>query len=400
MNEDVAVLPSCQVASVTEHGNLATRQLFKLKNLNTTIMSKPFILLLITSLFSLPLMGQQQLANVANAAFENLEGQNYDLAAQNFGLLINASFYTDLSKVKKKEKVSRLKALATFQYSRAVALANLGKFADGLKDLEQAKAKSERPDFYTFYIGLYKDDFFDNKIDFTSIQNAADNFEDFPIIVKQFTKSLVKRGYYEEAKSNYEKLLKKDKSAQNYYHLGRINQLLGKESAAQKYFEKGLAAFPTAASPKNCSYQAIHMLFLEKLGRADEALKLANEILAENPKDYCTQKNKALLFYRTQSYQSAIEAYQKLVEDNPFYENGLIHLIDSFDQIGETDRALTMLNDLLKIYPNYYDALCKRAMILHKKKEFDQAFADAKKASELMPNHPRGNEIMALIKGK
>jgi len=356
-------------------------------------MKKHILLLLLFTSIQFQVRAQDQYANVANSAFENLEGQNYDLAAQNFALLIKSPYYQNLEKVKKKDKQNRLRALATFEYCNAISLANMGKYDEGLKLLEDAQAKSDNPAFYIFYTGLFKDKFFNNDIDFEKIKATFEIFDDFPMIVQAYLKALVDRGYYEEAASKYEKILKKDKAPIDYYNVGIVKELLGDIKGAKKHFQKGLDAFPISKSPANCTYQSLHILFLEKLGKPDAALKLANEILANNPKDYCVQKNRALLYFRTGAYDSAAATYEKLVADNPFYEDGFIHLIKSYDQLGQTDRALTMLNDLLKIYPNYYDALCVRAEILKKKGETEQAKLDSDKASKLMPNHP---EVKAL----
>ncbi len=356
-------------------------------------MKKYLFFSLLMVMIQLNLTAQDQYANVASAAFENLQGQNYDLAAQNFELLIKSPYYQKLDKIKSKEKKNRLRALATFQYCNAISLANLGKYDEGLKLLEEAQAKSDNPAFYTFYVGLYNDNYFNNDIDFEKVRATFEIFDDFPIIVQAYLKSLVNRGYFEEALGKYQKILKKDKAPIDYYHVGITSELKGDIKAAKKVYQKGLDAFPIQKNPDNCNYQALHILFLEKLGKADEALKLAKEILENNPKDYCAKNNIALLYYRTGAYEAAVEAYQKLITDNPFYENGFIYLIKSYDQLGQTERALTMLDDLLKVYPNYYDALCARAEILIKNKALEKAKIDVEKARSLMPEHPLAKEI-------
>ncbi len=347
-------------------------------------------LLLFVLSFTVHLKAQEQKAigNVASNAFQNMEDKNYTAAVQNFGYLIKSPQYTQLDKVKKKEKLSRSKALAVFTYNYATALAFSGKYEDGLASLVAAEKASAYPAFFSFLQKVYKDRFFDNAVDFSNFDAAYKAFDDFPNIAYDVAPVLVARGFYEKAANIYEKALKKDKSGSNYYKIGQVYKKMGQEKEAKKYFEKGLAAFPTKKNPDNCSYQSIHILLLFELGKSEEAKKLATEILQANPDDFCAQENLVKLIFLTKDYEKAISAYQKVVTNNPFYENGFLNIIKSYQALGQVDRALTMLDDLLDIYPNYAMALMERATILNEKGKKDAAKVDAAKALELMPNHP------------
>lgn len=331
------------------------------------------------------LTAQNKTSKIAAAAFQNIADKNYNAAAQNFGNLIKMPPYNNLMGSGKKDK-TRIKTAAIFHYNYARALAFQGKYEDGLADLTAAEKAASQPQFFSFLKGIYKDHFFDNAVDYTNFSDDYKAFSDFPNIAYDVAPLLTARGQYEEALAIYSKALKKDKSGTNYYHAGLVNKLMGNQKEAKKMFEKGLAAFPTKKSPDNCSYQSIQILLLYELGQAAKAKELAAEILENNAADYCAQNNFAQLKFLTKKYEAAIESYQTLVTENPYYENGFLSIIRSYKELGQTERALTMLNDLLEIYPNYALALVERAGILSQQKKYAEAKVDIKKAIMLMPN--------------
>jgi len=344
------------------------------------------LLLLFIGSLSIDLIAQNKIGKVASNAFQNMIDQNYSAAIQNFGYLIKSPYYTQLEKVKKKERLVRTKALAVFHYNYATALASSGKYDEGLTSLTTIEKSSEYPALFSFLKDIYRDRFFDNSVDYDNFEEAYKAFADFPNIAYEVAPILVERGLYEKAMPIYNKGFKKDKSGINYYNIGKIHKKMGKESDAQKSFKKGLAAFPTKVSPDNCSYQSIHILLLYELGQPAEAKKIAIEILESNPNDFCAKENLAKLKFLTKDYEAAIADYQKLVTENPLFENGFLRISQSYRGLGQTDRALTMLNDLLDLYPNYALALAERASILNQKGMIDEAKVAINKATKLMPN--------------
>lgn len=344
------------------------------------------LLLFILNL-SVHLTAQKQIGSVASNAFQNMVDKNYTAAVQNFGYLIKAPHYTQLEQVNKKGKTARTKALAVFHYNYATALAFSGKYEEGLASLTAMEKSSKKPAFFSFLKDIYRDRFFDNSASYKNFEEAYKAFDDFPNIAYDVAPALAARGLYEKAAAIYTKALKKDKSGINYYNIGLINKKMGQETAAKKFFEKGLAAFPTKKNPDNCSYQSIHILLLYELGQSEAAKKLASEILQNNPDDFCAIENLAKLKFLTKDYEQAIADYQELVTNNPYYENGFLSIIQSYKALGQTERALTMLNDLIEIYPNYAMALTERATILGQKGMADEAKTDINKAIKLMPNH-------------
>ncbi len=349
---------------------------------------------------SFNLSGQKKLGNVAAAAFQNMTDKNYVAAVQNFGFLIKVPQYSQLDGVKKKEKNTRLKALAVFHYNYATALAFSGKYEEGLTSLVAMEKSSEKREYFSFLKGIYQDRFFDNSVDYKNFEETYKAFADFPNIAYDVAPILTARGLYQKAEAIYTKGLKKNKSGANYYNIGLINKKVDKTKEAKKFFEKGLAAFPTQKSPDNCSYQSIQILLLYELGQPAEAKKLATEILQENPADFCAQENLAKLIFLTKDYKQAITEYQKLVKENPYYDNGLLRIIQSYKELGQTERALTMLNDLLETYPNYALALAERAAILSQGTKYAEAKMDINKALQLMPNHPLIQKINGDLQSK
>ena len=356
-------------------------------------------LLLFNFLVAGSLTAQNQASKIAAAAFQNIEDKNYNAAAQNFGALIKTPSFNNLTGSGKKNK-TRIKTAAIFHYNYARALAFQGKYEEGLADLTAAEKATSQPQFFSFLKGIYKDHFFDNAVDYTNFSENYKVFSDFPNIAYDVAHLLTTRGLYEEALTIYNKALKKDKSGTNYYNTGLVNKLMGNQKEAKKLFEKGLAAFPTKKSPDNCSYQSIQILLWYELGHAEKAKELATEILENNSADFCAQNNFAQLKFLTKEYEQAIESYQALVAENPYYKNGFLNIIKSYKELGQTERALTMLTDLLVIYPNYAIALAERATILNEQKKYEKAKMDINKAIKLMPNLPMNQKLNKDLKSK
>ncbi len=357
-------------------------------------------LLLFILSFPINLNAQTKIGTVASNAFQNMIDKNYPAAIQNFGYLIQSPHYTQLEKVNKKGRTTRIKALAIFHYNYASALASSGKYEEGLASLTNMEKSSEKPEFFSFLKDVYRDRFFDNSVDYKNFDEGFKAFDDFPNIAYDVAPVLTARGLYEKAANIYTKALKKDKSSSNYYYMGMIHKSMGKEKEAKKLFKKGLAAFPTKKSPDNCSYQSIHILLLYEMGQPAEAKKIATEVLANNPLDFCAKENLAKLKFLTKDYEGAVIDYQALVEENPLFENGFLRIVQSYKELGQVERALTMLNDLLELYPNYAMVLTERASILSQKGMTEEAKVAINKANQLMPNHPLIQEMNTTIQSK
>jgi len=337
---------------------------------------------------SIHLNGQTQIGKVAAMASKHLADKNYTAAKESYDLLLKDEFFDLTKKMSGREKKDKLKVIATFEFRRANALAYLGQYQEGLKKLEDAASAHPESSLFKFYQAMYKDNFFDNDIDIEAVKVWYKPFQNYANTASLLALAFERRGMYEDALDMYSKALKKDKSPNNYYKVAQFTELQGKEKDAKKLYKKGLAAFPTAPSPDNCSFEDIQILAQHKLGENDKALALGKRLLEENPKNYRAQKYLAELLFNTKNHEESMAAFEKIILDNPFSEQAFIYRAKSLHLTGQTEKALTTLNNLLAEFPNYFAAYAERAAILKSQGKTEAAAADLEKAKALIPNHP------------
>lgn len=337
---------------------------------------------------SVILNGQTNIAEVAAMASKHLADKNYTAALQSYDLMLKDEFFDLSKKLSGKEKKDRLKVIATFEYRRANAYAYLGKYQEGLKKLEAAAVAHPESTIFKFYKAMYQDNFFDNAIDIEAVKTWYKPFQGYANTANLIALAYERRGMYEDALDMYNKALKKDKSPDNYYKVAEFTELMGKEKDAKKLYKKGIAAFPTAPSPDNCTFEDIQILGRYKLGENDKALALGKRLMEENPKNFRAHRYLAELQFYTGNYTESYVAFEKIIADNPFSEQAFIYMAKSLHQSGQSDKALETLGKLIEEFPNYFAAYAERAAIYKSQGKSEEAAADGEKAKALIPNHP------------
>ena len=341
---------------------------------------------------TLNLNGQTQIGDVAAMASKHLADKNYTAAVQSYDILLKDEFFDLTKKLSGPQKKDKRKVIATFHYRRANALAYLGQYQEGLKSMAAAEQAHPESSLFSFYKAMYQDNFFDNSIDIEAVKKWYKPFQGYANTASLLAMAYERRGMYEEALSMYNKALKKDKSPDNYYKVGQFTQLIGKEKDAKKIFKKGVAAFPTAPSPENCTFEDIQILQRYKLGETEKALALGKRLLAENPGNFRAQKYLAELLFYTENYEKSIPAFEQVIVDNPFSEQAFIFMAKGLHKSGQTDKAIMALSKLITEFPNYFAAYAERATMYTSQNKSKEAAADLEKAKALIPNHPMFKE--------
>ncbi len=336
--------------------------------------------------------GQTQIAEVAAMASKHLADKNYTAALQSYNLLLKDDFFNLTKKLSGKEKKDKRKVIATFEFRRANALAYLGKYQEGLKGLEAAELAHPESTLFRFYKAMYKDNFFDNDIDIDAVKKWYKPFQGYANTASLLALAYERRGMYEDALDMYNKALKKDKSPENYYKVAEFTQLLGKEKDAKKLYKKGLAAFPTAPSPENYTFEDIQILHQYKLGETEKGLAIGKRLTEENPMNLRAQKYLAELLFYAKKYEASIAAFETILADNPFSEKAFIFMAKGLHESGQTDKALETLDKLIEEFPNYFAAYTERAAIYKSQGNMKHAEADMEKAKAVIPYHPMFNK--------
>lgn len=345
-------------------------------------------LILAALIISINLSAQTQIANVASMASKQLADKNYTAAKQSYDLLLKDEFFDLTKKLSGKEKKDKLKVIATFEYRRANALAFMGQYQEGLKMLEAAELKHSESQLFRFYKAMYQDNFFDNAIDIEAVKTWYKPFQGYANTANLIALAYERRGMYEDALDMYNKALKKNKSPENYYKVAQFTELMGKEKDAKKLYKKGIAAFPTAPSPDNCTFEDIQILGRYKLGENEKALAIGKRLMEENPNNFRAHRYLAELQFYTGNYTESYLAFEKIIADNPFSEQAFIYMAKSLHQSGQSDKAVETLSKLIEEFPNYFAAYAERAAIYKSQGKAEEAKADIEKAKALIPNHP------------
>ncbi len=126
-----------------------------------------------------------------------------------------------------------------------------------------------------------------------------------------------RKGDYSLALAQFRKAVRLDAGmAGSYYsHLGEIAYERGERDLARDAFAQAVEADPALATPKN----NLAYLYAEQGTKLDEAMKLVDEALADEPDNACFLDTKGWIFYKQGDYSRAEEfverAHNRLPQD-------------------------------------------------------------------------------------
>jgi predicted O-linked N-acetylglucosamine transferase (SPINDLY family) len=185
------------------------------------------------------------------------------------------------------------------------------------------------------------------------------------------------------------------------YHIAGLAFLEGGQFEDAAYcFEKSIEADPNAAEP--------HLLLaisVDRLGRYhdgavayEKALRLANEMVAQNPSDGRAHALLARIHQQAGRIDESVAAFRtatRLLPDDPtvFYALGQVLQFQ-----GKRDDALTCFQLALRMNPNFADAHIAVGIILDRQYRPYEAITSFKTALALSPHHSyaQGNLAAAL----
>jgi len=130
----------------------------------------------------------------------------------------------------------------------------------------------------------------------------------------------------------------------------------------------------------NIAYQMIDR------GMLDEAKKILDFGIKEDPKDIKSLNELAFIANRKNDYLQCIEYASlsiKVSEQNP---NGFVHRGTCYYQIKKRDLSLNDFNQALKLNPNQFEALYSRCTIYAQMKNCKAAYEDAVRAIKVDPS--------------
>ncbi len=164
---------------------------------------------------------------------------------------------------------------------------------------------------------------------------------------------------YDLARQQYQ-IAALQKSAQSYatVRLGQVAELQGNYPAAERSYEKALAADPDNVLAKN----NLAWLYAEHGGNLDAALKLAEEAKEKLPQDPTITDTLGWIYVKKGSYEEAIDNLKNSVAKNPNDPSSLYHLGTAYFKLGKTADARRELEAALKM-PDFSQAAEAKRML-------------------------------------
>ena len=96
------------------------------------------------------------------------------------------------------------------------------------------------------------------------------------------------------------------------------------------------------------------------------------------------QAAKGLFRWKQGQSESAVKAFERSLEIDPFFDETRMNLAVLYSQLGKTDLALQKLDELLANQPNFGDAYYYKGLLLAEQKRTEAALANFEKADKIM----------------
>jgi Flp pilus assembly protein TadD len=156
---------------------------------------------------------------------------------------------------------------------------------------------------------------------------------------------------------------------QAYERIGAFYFRLGDGAEAIRQYEEGIKA----DSGRKAIYQRLIIEVLMAQGKREDAKKLNDAILAENPKDNDALAMQASLLLERGELQNAVTQLQTVVTRSPGNFVARFNLGRGLAQKGETEPARAQFMEALRLRPDYTPARLALAQLQLAKREYDGA---------------------------
>jgi tetratricopeptide (TPR) repeat protein len=134
--------------------------------------------------------------------------------------------------------------------------------------------------------------------------------------------------------------------------------------------------------------KGVEAVKLEDAGKFDDAMKLLTEAAKLDPANISYPYEMTYCYYSQKQYQKVVDVLEKL-KHNPDSFDRLYELLgNSYDLLGQSDKALATYKDGLKKFPNSGVLYLELGVIPLYKKDYGTALGDFEKGIEVQPDFP------------
>jgi cytochrome c-type biogenesis protein CcmH/NrfG len=196
------------------------------------------------------------------------------------------------------------------------------------------------------------------------------------------------------------------------YTLAVITLAIG---IAVGYFARGSASVPTAgkdvqaSAPSAMGSTPMGSAQLPGIGSTQQQQAASPEMIAKaaepllaqlktNPKDFDTLEKLGNLYYDSQAYPQAIEAYEKALTVQPNNADVRTDLGTAYWYTGNADKAIASFEQALAIRPNHPGTLFNLGIVKWQgKKDPKGAVVAWEKLLQTNPDYPQKDQVQTLI---
>jgi tetratricopeptide (TPR) repeat protein len=182
---------------------------------------------------------------------------------------------------------------------------------------------------------------------------------------------------------------------QRYLQIGDFYNGLGMREQAALHFEEGLGAYPK----DKVVYQRKIVEIQAAQGKWDEALKLIEAILKEQPKDAAARTARATLWLearKPEKLNDAVGEFQVLIQQKPQDASLRFNLGRALERKGDSEGARKQLLEAVRYRPAFLEPRFALAEISLGHGKPQEAMAAADEILRYSPNNPRGRYLRAI----
>ncbi len=176
----------------------------------------------------------------------------------------------------------------------------------------------------------------------------------------------------------------KDATYLRYFHVGELY-------TASKHYDIARFSFENAIKlnedfiPAFVSLIEIYM----DLDQLDTAKELLDKAFEKAPEDNKLHELKGDFLVKTKQYAKALSSYRRVVKADPARIGVFVKLAQTNVMMGDLKEALLSLFNVIKIKPDYREAIYESLSILDQEKNIEQMYAVSKKSLRYYPNDER-----------
>jgi tetratricopeptide (TPR) repeat protein len=152
----------------------------------------------------------------------------------------------------------------------------------------------------------------------------------------------------------------------------------GLDKLQKKKYKEALSDFNSALKedPTNIEALSGSALAQNGLDNNDEALKIIESVLKDNPQNYFANYVKGEILIAKKNYTAAIESFNKAIGLKNNHFASIIGKSKAFNLMGDTKEAYKILDNAILEFPNTYEIYLARGILNNSKEKYAKALND------------------------